>query len=139
MATITVLVLPSNGDHPLLSNMLYCDWLKFPQQGLADPMAGVGIWTIRLTKNAMLVECILIYMHDVPCRAHNNDECWFSNRNFVPVCIMLRSQVQAVFWELLLKNNNWVAPYYGCSLSPWGKQPKFPVHCIGTRKLSNLI
>ena len=39
------------------------------------------------------------------------------------------------------KNNNWVAPYYGCSLSP-GKAARIPVHCIGTRKLSiksNLI
>ena len=34
--------------------------------------------------------------------------------------------------------NNWVAPYYGCTLSPGGKHPEFPVHCIGTRKLSHL-
>ena len=25
------------------------------------------------------------------------------------------------------------------ALFPWGKQPEFPVHCIGTKKLSNLI
>ena len=33
----------------------------------------------------------------------------------------------------------WEASYYDCSLSPRGKQPEFPVHCIGTGKLSNQI
>ena len=33
----------------------------------------------------------------------------------------------------------WVVPYYGCSLSPPGKNPDFLVHSIGTRSLSNPI
>ena len=36
-------------------------------------------------------------------------------------------------------NNKRVAPYYGCSLSPVESSPEFPVHCTGTRKLSNPI
>ena len=36
------------------------------------------------------------------------------------------------------RGNMWVAPYYGCSLSPVGSSPNFPCHCIRTRKLSNL-
>ena len=35
---------------------------------------------------------------------------------------------------LLLKRKGWVAPYYGCSLSPGVKQPEFSMHCNETRK-----
>ena len=35
----------------------------------------------------------------------------------------------------LTRGKNWVALYYVCSLSPQGKQPEFPMHCIGTRKV----
>ena len=34
------------------------------------------------------------------------------------------------------KQKCWVAPYYGCSLSPRREQPRFPVQCIRTRELS---
>ena len=81
--------------------------------------------------------------------------CWLVVGVPHPVCVRMHKNVLTlkVLWSMSefggsRKHGNtahmwfilkWATPYYGCSLSRRGKQPEFPVHCIGTRKLSNQI